>query len=34
MIHQVKDDGDFEDKEMYYRFYKDEEKKIWMDKII
>jgi hypothetical protein len=33
-IHHVKDEHDFEDTELYYRFYEDEDKKIWTDKLI
>lgn len=33
-IHHVKDEHNFEDGELYYRFYEDEDKKIWTDKLI
>jgi hypothetical protein len=33
-IHHVKDEHNFEDAELYYRFYEDEDKKIWTDKLI
>ena len=34
IIHHVKDEHDFEDSDLFYRFYEDEDKKIWTDKII
>ena len=34
IIYHVKNEHDFEDGELFYRFYKDEEKNIWTDKVI
>ena len=34
IIHHVKNERDFEDRELFYRFYQDEEKNIWTDKVI
>ena len=34
IIHHVKDEHDFEDGDLFYRFYQDEDKKIWTDKFI
>ena len=34
IIHHVKNEHDFEDNEFFYRFYQDEEKNIWTDKVI
>ena len=34
IIHHVKNERDFEDGELFYRFYQDEEKNIWTDKVI
>ena len=34
IIHHVKDEHDFKDEELFYRFYQDEDKKIWTDKLI
>ena len=34
IIHHVKNERDFEDEELFYRFYQDEEKNIWTDKVI
>lgn len=34
IIYHVKHEQDFEDGELFYRFYKDEEKNIWTDKVI
>lgn len=33
-IHHVKDEHNFEDSDLLYRFYEDEDKKIWTDKFI
>ena len=34
ILHHVKDEHDFEDSDLFYRFCEDEDKKIWTDKII
>ncbi|VEP14048.1 Pleckstrin/ G-protein interacting-domain protein [Hyella patelloides LEGE 07179] len=34
IIHHVKDEHDFEDSDLFYRFYEDEDKKIWTDKLL
>lgn len=34
IVHHIKDEHDFKDEELFYRFYEDEDKKIWNDKIV